>query len=285
MVRKKYTFQRVLYALVVAAVVTLGLSVQRAMAQTYTIGIVPQFDSRQLSATWTPIIDYLESETGYEFTFVGSPRIPEFEVAFKNGEFDFAYMNPYHVLRAAEAQGYQPLVRDGGRKLYGVLVVQKDGPIQDMSDLNGGQIAFPAPNALGASLMMRALLVREHGLEFQSVFVSTHTSAYMNVALGQADAAGGVQSTLNQLAPEVRERLRIIYETPKVEPHPVVAHPRVPDAVRDAVRDAFLKLGQSEEGLALLAPVPMKMPVPATYNDYLPLSVMGLEVFYVKSGL
>lgn len=285
MVRRTRLFQYFALAAVVAGWLVVGAVSRPALAETYKIGIVPQYDSRQLSATWTPIIEYLEVETGYDFTFVGSPRIPEFEVAFKNGDFDFAYMNPYHVLRAVESQGYIPLIRDGGRKLYGVLVVRKDGPIRELSDLNGGQIAFPAPNALGASLMMRASLVREHGLDFQSVFVSTHTSAYMNVALGQADAAGGVQATLGQLAPEVRDRLHVIYETPRVAPHPVVAHPRVPTEVREAVRDAFLKLGQSEEGRALLLSVPIKMPVTASYNDYLPLSVMGLEVFYVNPGL
>jgi len=36
---------------------------------------------------------------------IGAPTIPAFEVAFQGGEYDIAYMNPYHGVMAEQAQG------------------------------------------------------------------------------------------------------------------------------------------------------------------------------------
>lgn len=87
-------------------------------------------------------------------------------------------------------------MRDGAEQL-GILVASKEGTINEVRDLNGKTIAFPAPNAFGASLMTRAELDRQK-VKFQPLWAQTHTSAYLNVALGKADAAGGIMATLKQ---------------------------------------------------------------------------------------
>lgn len=246
---------------------------------TYSFGVVPQFEAMRLASIWMPILDELEQRTGYRFEMAGSSDIPTFERSFRSGDFDFAYMNPYHAVVAMEEQGYAPIVRDGGRALFGVLVVAKDSPYHSPGDLAGQTIAFPAPNALGASLLMRADLTRRFGLEFAPLYAGTHSSAYLNVVLGRAAAAGGVMATLDSQPADVRAQLRILYETERVPPHPVVVHPRVPDAVREAVSRAFLDMGQTDEGRALLAEVPFRQIATANAVEYHPLRDMQLERF------
>ncbi|MEK9775022.1 MAG: phosphate/phosphite/phosphonate ABC transporter substrate-binding protein, partial [Quisquiliibacterium sp.] len=163
-----------------------------------------------------------------------------------------------------------------------VLVVLADGPIKTIQDLNGKKVAFPSPNALGASLLMRADLDRLHKISIVPVWSQTHSSSYLNVALGITQAAGGVRSTLAAQKPELRDRLKVIYQTRSMPPHPVVGHPRVPAADRERVRQAFLDMGLSSNGAALLAKVPMKKPIPASVQDYQVLGEWGLESFYVK---
>lgn len=136
------------------------------------------------------MLEEIEERSGVELRMVGSPRIPEFEQAFARDEFDFTDMNPYHSLVAFDTQGYEPLIRDGARQLFGVLVVDKDSAYEDVADLEGKKIAFPASNSLGASLLMRADLNRRHALDFVPEYVNTHSSAYLNVLLGEAEAAG-----------------------------------------------------------------------------------------------
>lgn len=248
----------------------------------YTIGVVPQFDARRLQAIWRPILDELEQRTGKRFQLRGSPTIPEFERELMNGAFDFAYMNPFHAALASRDQGYVPMVRDVGRTLQGVLVVREDSPVQEISDLDGKIIAFPAPNALGASLQMRTELHNIHGIRIQPLYVKTHDSVYLNVFLGQTPAGGGVQKTLKRQRPEIREALRILYETRGVAPHPIMVHSRIPKAMRRKVTEALLALGNKPDGKALLQKIPIKQVGPASISDYTPLFDMGLEAFYVK---
>ncbi|MET0068073.1 MAG: phosphate/phosphite/phosphonate ABC transporter substrate-binding protein [Candidatus Thiodiazotropha sp.] len=258
----------------------LNLSVQ-AGQEVFTVGVVPQFEARKLHAIWRPILDRLEQSTGYRFELRGSPTIPEFEREFMAGVYDFAYMNPYHLVIANEKTGYVPLIRDQARRLYGVLVVSKESDIKSPGDLDGKIVAFPAPNALGASLMMRQELSDRFKVNITPYYVKTHDSVYLNVLLKKASAGGGVQKTLNRQKQEYRDHLLVIHETEKVAPHPFVAHPRVAEEIRQLIQDALLEIGNSDEGRALLAKIPMKQVGKATLSDYEPLTKMGLERFYV----
>lgn len=249
---------------------------------TYTVGVVPQFEASKLHAIWRPILDRIEHKTGYHFKLRGSPGIPEFEREFVEGAFDFAYMNPYHLVMANEAAGYIPLVRDHGRQLFGVLVVRKDSDIDDPRQLQGKPVAFPSPNALGASLQMRQELHDKFGVTTRPRYVKTHDSVYLNVLLGKAVAGGGVQKTLNRQKPAYRKALRIIYTTTKVAPHPLAALPSVPEKVRNAVQQALLEMGRDENDRKLLLKIPMKAIGVASLSDYEPLKQMGLERFAAK---
>lgn len=261
------------------AVITSVVVCGGASAETFSVGIVPQFEPRKLTEIWLPILSELEESTGHRFDLVGSPTISDFEQSFIQGEFDFAYMNPYHFLVASETQGYTPIVRDGGRELFGVLVVAADSDIQTVKDLEGRKIAYPSPNALGASLLMRADLDRTFGLTYEPHYVSTHSSAYLNVVLGQMDAAGGVMATLNS-NPD-RESLRIIYETTRLPPHPIVAHDRISPDVIDEIEAAFLGMGATDAGRAMLARVPIRQVVPASEEDYEILKELNLADYWI----
>ena len=246
----------------------------------YNFGVVPQFESRKLFKIWRPILDELEKRTGLHFHLVGSPKIPVFEKKYLEGVYDFAYMNPYHILKAHDTQGYIPIIRDGGRELKGILVVNKNSPIKNLEELDGKQVAFPSANALGASLLIRADLAKLYGVDVIPRYVQTHSSVYLHVVLGETSAGGGVLSTLNTQKTSIRNNLRVLYETRAVSPHPISAHPRVPLENRELVRQAFLDMAKTNEGAALLAKIPMKKAMPSSINDYIELSDWGLDEFY-----
>ncbi|MCK4789540.1 MAG: phosphate/phosphite/phosphonate ABC transporter substrate-binding protein [Desulfobacteraceae bacterium] len=246
----------------------------------YTFGVVPQFDARHVYSVWRPILDLVEQRAGIKLQLKGSSNIPAFQEQFVAGQFDFAYMDPYHLIKARNRQAYHPLVRDVGRSLYGIIVVRKDSPIREVSELDGKVVAFPAPNSLGASLLTRAIFHNEYHIVIDPRYVQSHSSVYLNVIFGQAAAGGGVQKTLAQQEQKIRDGLRVLYRTRDVTPHPVAVHPRVPKKVQQAVRDALLALGRDGPGQILLAKVPIENIGIASYEDYRPLEKMGLEHFY-----
>ena len=246
----------------------------------YKIGVVPQWGTDRLFEIWKPLLARLREKTGVNLELEATFSIPSFEKGFSEGEYDFAYMNPYHFVCAQRDQGYVPLLRDYNKQLKGILVASVDSEVKEIEDLQGQRIDFPSPNALGASLYMRALLSRKFEIEFQPQFVETHESVYLNVISGKAAAGGGVGRTLEAQIPEMRERLRVIYETPGVAPHPIAYHPRVPAEVVEKVREAMLEMAQTEEGQKLLSGIPMTEPGLADAADYQPLIDLQLEEFY-----
>ena len=74
--------------------------------EVYTFGVVPQFDTRQLVSVWLPLLKQVEMRAGCRLEFKGTKDIPTFELEFEKGNFDFAYMNPYHSTVAWKTQKY-----------------------------------------------------------------------------------------------------------------------------------------------------------------------------------
>ncbi|WP_296509887.1 phosphate/phosphite/phosphonate ABC transporter substrate-binding protein [Rhodoferax sp.] len=228
------------------------------------------------------MLDALEAETGHKFELKTSDTIPKFEASFMAAEPDFAYMNPYHAVMARRGAGYIPLVRSKD-SLSGILVVRSDSAIRELAELRGSTIAYPAPNAFGASLYMRALLGERFKIPTEATYVQTHVNAYRAVIRNDNPAAGGIRSTLEREPAEVRDKLRVLYETPATASHPVAAHPRVSAATRTAVRAALLKLAKTEAGNKMLDAVSLDGVVEADYaKDYAPLEALRLERFVVQ---
>ncbi len=243
----------------------------------YGFGVVPQFEQRKLHAIWSPIVAELSRRSGLRLELTTMLTIEDFERAFVKEDFDFVYMNPYHVLKSS----YLPLVSDD-KPLKGILVVRKEGPIQKLEDLEGASVAFPAPNALGASLVMRADLERLHHVKVKPLYVKTHSSVYLHVANGLTVAGGGTEKSLAEQDPAVRDVLRVVYTTRGLQSHPFAAHPRVPLADQEKVRRALLELDATPEGRALLARVPTRKLVPVSRRDYEPMKEWSLDAYWVE---
>jgi len=268
------------FLMTIAACFSTGWAADTPRAeQKYVFGVVPQFEQRKLFAIWKPIIDDLERRTGLSFDLVTTLKIQDFEKEFIQGNFDFAYMNPYHILKAIPAQGYIPLVRDKA-PLRGVLVVRKDGPIRTVAELSGKVVAFPSPNALGAALLMRADLERLYHIKVTPLYVKTHSSVYLHVVKDLTAAGGGVQKSLQEQSPDIRDALRVLYTTRPLPSHPVAAHPRVPKEQREKVRRALLAMGADPEGNELLSRIPMKEITAASMDDYKEMQEWGLDAYW-----
>lgn len=248
----------------------------------YSWSVVPQFSPVVVHRDWTPLLQELTRRTGYRFRLLPARGFDEFESSLYSGDYDFVYANPYQTLLAHREQGYLPLVRDEQRRLTGILVVRKDSPYNSPRDLDGKTLAFAAPNAFAVSLYMRAMLRQKEGIDFTPLWTGTHSNAYRHVLLGLADASGGIYRTLDKEPESVRSLLRVIHTLPGAITHPVSAHPRVPDAVRQQVQRVLLELSQTQNGRTLLEAVFLPKPVAADFErDYRPLEQLRLDDFVV----
>ena len=253
--------------------------------KSYIFSVVPQFPPLEIKRDWTPLLERISRDSGIPLQLKFYKSISEFEADVLAGTPDFVYLSPYHAVEAKKAHGYVPLVRDSEDRLVGILVVEKESPFRTVQDLNGKTLVFPSPNAFAASLYLRALLSQREKITFTPKYVTTHSNVYLHVAKGLAAAGGGVNRTLDKEPPELREKLRIIYRTPGVAPHPIAAHPRVPVAARKAVAGAIMKLSGDEQARSLLKNTGIPRPMRADYRrDYGQIELLGLDKFAAKGG-
>jgi len=195
-------------------------------SKTYTFDVVPQLTAAKIYTTWSPLLQRVGQEIGLCFELRVSATIPEFEQKLLKGEPEFVFLNPYHVVLAYQKRKYQPLLADSEDLLTGILVVRADSPVKSLDELKGKSVTFPAPNAFAASLLIRAELAKKK-IDINPVFVKTHSNVYRSIISKDAMAGGGVNNTLDNEAPEVRQQLRVLFETPAYTPHPVATHPSV----------------------------------------------------------
>ena len=232
-----------------------------------TFGVVPQQSATTLAKVWTPIMNYLGQHSNLDIQFRTAPDIPTFEQRLAAGEYDVAYMNPYHFVVFSERPGYTAVTRARDKTIKGIIVVRKDSDISELSDLDKNTLAFPAPAAFAASILPRAELAAR-GISFEPSYVSSHDSVYLAVSRGLYLAGGGVMRTFLNAPPEVRNQLRILWTTEGYTPHAIAALPSVAPQTLEKLRQGLLSMEQDETGRTLLESLKIKGFEPARDSDW-----------------
>jgi phosphonate transport system substrate-binding protein len=252
------------------------LTVQ-AQPPTLTLGIVPQQSASRLAEDWGPLVTELSRRSGVPLVFRTAPSIPVFEERLAKGEYDLAYMNPYHYVVFHKSTGYQAFAKEQDRRLKGILVVRKDSSYQKPADLAGKTVVFPAPAAFAASILPQAEFGRLK-IPIDAKFVASHDSVYRAVSSGLQEAGGGIQRTLEASPPEVRDALRVLTETPAYTPHAFAAHPRVPATTVAKVLAAMVSLASDEAGQRLLVPIAFKGVVGAQDKEWSDIRALDIDL-------
>ena len=236
-----------------------GLLVLAPMSNTFAdesqileFGVVPQQSAGKLARSWGPILAHIESETGVKLRFSTAPSIPEFERRTAAGEYDIAYMNPYHYTVFHESPGYEAFAKARGKMIKGIVVVRKDSPITSLEELANQQLAFPAPAAFAASVLPRAKFSNEN-IDIEPKYVSSHDSVYLSVARGLYPAGGGILRTLNTVDPVIKDQLKILWTTKPYTSHALAALPTVDPEALVKVQTALFERENSEHGRTLLS--------------------------------
>lgn len=241
--------KKVLAACAVACLVTFTAPV--VQADTLSFGLVPQQSAKKLARLWTPIFNYLSEKTGETIRFSTAQDIPTFEKRVLAGDYDIAYMNPYHYTVFHKVPGYEAIVRQKDKRIKGIVVVRKDSTLKELSELDKSTLAFPSPAAFAASVLPRAKMELD-GMQIDPKYVSSHDSVYLGVARGFFVAGGGVMRTFKNTAPEVREQLRVLWTTPGYTPHSIAVHPRVKPEIVAKLKQALIAMNDDPEGRKLL---------------------------------
>ena len=260
--------KKVLLSTACILVLTGGASTETFAAEAeriLTVGIVPQQSASRLAKIWVPALNAWSDRSGYKLIFETAKDIPTFEACLAKGAYDIAYMNPYHYTVFHKQSGYKAFARQADKMLKGIIVARQDADAKDLSSLDGGAVAFPSPAAFGASVIPRAEL-RQMGINFTPRYVRSHDSVYRAVSAGLIPAGGGVLRTFNTVDPEIRDQLKVIYQTDGYTPHAFAARDTLSSEAVEKVFEAMQYTNQ--EGSEVLTSLGMKGIIGAVDSDW-----------------
>lgn len=227
-------------------------AVTSAQAKDYlSFGIVPQQSSPTLVRIWLPLMQFLSEKTGEDIRFETAPNIPEFESRVAAGDYDIAYMNPYHYIVYSHMVGMKAISRQKDKLIRGIIVVRKDSAITNLEMLSNATLAFPSPAAFSATILPQIALELKN-IPYRSQYVSSHDSVYIGVAEGLFVAGGGIERMSSTIPPDIRNQLRVLWRTNGFTPHAIAVHPRVNETTIIAIQNALLLLNEDEQGIKIL---------------------------------
>lgn len=260
---------------VVLAPLLLPPAASAAVRATYTFAVLPQRPPAAMHTLWAPLVERLERELDISIKLRFYEGMASFEDGIKRGDGDFIFSTPPQMVLARKSQSYIPLVR-GTRELAGVLFVRKDSPIQKVEDLKKTEVSFVGERNLCSVITRHSLSRHQTELNLVPLYSGSTANVFKNVLLGKTPAGVSLDVEVEKAPPEVSSQLRTIMTTPKVAPHPVSAHPRVPKKLRERMKAVLLELPGESSGKELLKQVGIGETVPADYaRDYRPLETIG----------
>ena len=245
----------------------------------YKIGVHPLHNPQRLHEVFGPLAELLTIEIeGASFEIEASRNYAAFDEKLYAGKFEFALPNPYQTILSLK-HGYTVFGKMGDDKNFrGIILVRKDSNIENVTDLKGGIVSYPAPTALAAT-MMPQFYFTENGLninnDIENNYVGSQESSIMNVYLGNSIAGATWPPpwiALSKERPELIEELEVKWQTEPLPNNGFVVRKDVYIDVINKVSNILFSLHKTEEGKKILDRMELSRFESATDATYDPVN-------------
>ena len=273
-------------------VVEAGPSLQAADDAVIGFGLLPVNQPETMVERFSPLIAYLERETGYDFklkTYPTGSKSGGYTAAVRgllSGKTPFAYLAPVTIAQArhhdAAVEPVVCAVRGGSPTYVGEIVVRTDSDIQRPEDLIGRRVIGASPSSTSGNLLPSGMLI-EKGIDksrFAAMdFAGGHDKAAQAVLDGRYDAAW-INDKNFQKFKDKGVGLRAIWVHEPVPEFPIAVNARhVKPEVLDKVKTALLQMHLKDLSAIQAIDPKYEKWVPIRWDDYEPIK-RTIDVVY-----
>ncbi|UJW56535.1 phosphate/phosphite/phosphonate ABC transporter substrate-binding protein [Bacillus sp. A116_S68] len=241
--------------------------------ETFIFGLLPIEDQGELMKRHEPLISYLEDELGIDVEFYNATSYTALIEAMANGHLHASTFGPFSYLVAHERANGEafaiPVNEEGGTAediyYYAQMITLEEHNIDALADIEGQSLAYADPASASGHLFPKAMLINELGLtldnvdEFPSdvVFSGSHEASLYSVLNGDVKTAGVCSTCIELVFERVEDhenfdQLKVFHESEPIPGGPYVIQGDLPDSFKQAVKEAFLTMGDSEVGQEFL---------------------------------
>ncbi|MFO7803446.1 MAG: phosphonate ABC transporter substrate-binding protein [Desulfovermiculus sp.] len=229
-----------------------------------TVGVITEENAEDRQKRWQPFLDYMQDELGVDMTWREATDYAGVIQALKAKKIELAWFGPASFARAWIVTDKQtvPLAaeidKDGGFGYYGVIIVRKDSPYQDLKDLEGVRFGFADPNSTSGHQAPRFFLEKE-GIDVDNYFGNTtfsgsHESSVKMLMDGQFDAVATWWTNEKKSSMSRMEKkgmiepgqYRIIWKSPRLPSDPFAVHADIPQEMKKDITKALLEMHKKD---------------------------------------
>ncbi len=257
-----------------------------------TFGVYTSDKATTMYRMFTPVLEHLQDRLEARLHRSVDTELRIYKTydealdAFVAGRVDFVRFGPAsYVLARARNPKIQLLAMElkGGKKSFkGMVVVRRDSPIRQLSDLRGRSFAFGDRNStIGRYLAQDKLLdakIRAQDLSYHA-YLGRHDRVFRAVQYGDYDAGSVKENTYQKLNKKMQLRVLATFDNVT---KPWIARSGLDPRVTAALRSALLGANDKKA----LASLKVDGFVRATDEDFSPIrdSMKRAETFARKSA-
>ena len=239
----------------------LGLSLTGAMAQDINFGFISTEASANIKSDWQPLIDDMEKQTGLKVkTFFATDYAGIIE-GMRFNKVQLAWMGNKSAMEAvdrANGEVFAQMVNaDGTQGYYSHLIVHKDSPVNNLTELfsNAKNMSFGNgdPNSTSGFLVPGFYVFAQNKMDAKTMFKvvrsANHETNLLGVANKQVDVATNNSEALDKLKerqPEKLKDIKVIWTSPLIPLDPLVISKGLPEATKTKIKNFFYNYAKTD---------------------------------------
>ena len=253
------------------------------------ITAIPDENPTELLRKATPLMKYLERETGLEVEFFPVTDYSAAVEALVNRKVDLAWYGGFTFVQAFQRSGGNvvPIVQREEDSKFRSVFITSDPSIKSLNDLNDVTFSFGSQSSTSGHLMPRTFL-QAAGVNPESDFKKiaysgAHDATVASVGSGKVQAGALNQKVWEKLKNENRvpKGTRVFFTTPNYFDYNWTVHKKVNKETIKNITDAFLKLDNEIESDRVILELQRATKfIPTNVKNY-----EGIEKAAKKAGL
>jgi phosphonate transport system substrate-binding protein len=246
----------------------------------FRFAIASMISVEETWVTYKKLIDYVASHIGVEASIVLRPSYSDVRILLEEKKVDIALVCTGTYIACSRAATIELIAVPEFKndlKYRCLFVVNKNSAINDIIDLQGRSFAFTDPES-NTGCIVPSWVVRKQGKEPKTyfskiIYTGSHDRSLHALAKGLVDGAG-VDSLVFYLFiethPEMKEFLRVIWESEPFGAPPVVVPTGLSESMKEQLRKIFLTMSQDVQGREILDGIGIerfRTPLPNEYSS------------------
>lgn len=248
--------------------------------------MIPTEETTQELSLYEPMVNKLKEATGKDVEFFLPTSYASVVEAMLGGFVDIGMHGPYSYVIAQEKDPslkvfatyakHKGHFQEEGPGYKAVLVSRSDSGIKKLSDLPGTVVGLTDPASTSGNLLPRVSFTEVIGKELEEefsrvVYTGGHDLSAMAVFEGQVDVAFVATHRLDNVIDRglvKMEDFNVIWSSPVIPQDPFVVSGKLCGDLVEKISQAFLTLGETEDGREYLKNVNASKFVAMTDADY-----------------